>query len=288
MLLADRILLQSKRAFSVHIRKPVETLNSERHQLTRRHAWSELFHRQAVDLGKARIEDDELFVGIKHAKALRHVCQRGAKFRLGVGKRQLHPFALGDVLIDAVSPDRSTVLVLDDENAHRDVAERSVSVDHAMLELLAEVGIGCLDCCLHLDANDRGIVRMHEPPRVFGGRHRVTADRLGRRVKYLIEIVVEGEAVAQDIVFPVARARHLERVGELRLVDAKNFVLRRQTALGALQLAERPIEHSQRKRSQREIHAESEQRAQDGGEPGPVRASSENWPPRRYSRAWRR
>jgi predicted ABC-class ATPase len=53
---------------------------------------------------------------------------------------------------------------------------------------------------------------MDETLHVFGGRHRIAPDRLSGRAEDRIKLIVEREAVARDVVLPMARTRDLERI----------------------------------------------------------------------------
>ena len=74
----------------------------------------------------------------------------------GIGG-QLHPLigpfdfvegegSLGDILVDTIGAHGHPLGVLDDEKAHRDVADLPVGVKYPVVELPLEVGVGRLDC----------------------------------------------------------------------------------------------------------------------------------------------
>ncbi len=152
---------------------------------------------------------------------MRHVRQCALQFHLGGGKRHFRLLAFGDVLIDAIGLYGPCCPVFDDDEAHRGVARCSVTIEYAMFERTGEVGVICLDCRLYLAPHNLSVIRMHEPAGIVSGTHGVATDRLGGGAVDAIEVVVEGETIRLDVVFPVACAQNLERVRVFGLAGAE-------------------------------------------------------------------
>src|SRR5690606_38857405 len=85
------------------------------------------------------------------------------------------------------------------------------------------------------------------------GLHRIAAHLFPRSAEDTVEIVVEDEYVAGDVIFPAARSRDLQGVRELLLAELQTLVLNREVALALLQLADDTVEHAQRERPQHKI-----------------------------------
>ncbi len=90
-----------------------------------------------------------------------------------------------------------------------------------MIDLAAVGGIGGLQRPTDLLADDGGVVGMHEALGVAGRGHGVAAFGLGGGAQQSIELIVEGESVAGDIIFPVGQLRDAQRFGQLGLIAAR-------------------------------------------------------------------
>ncbi len=159
---------------------------------------------------------DNLHLFVDDEDSVERRFNRGGTQHFGQSELPLHPSALGDVLIDPVRFDRATARIFDDEEPHGDEPDLAVGVYDAMLDLAAEMRIGCLDGQAHLAGNHGDIVRIHEAPCILVGGHLVAAHIFCRGTEDPIEAIVEGEEVGLNVVFPMRRASQRQRIRQLR------------------------------------------------------------------------
>ena len=135
-------------------------------------------------------------------------------------------FAFSDVLIGTIPADDLAVLITLDVDAHEDVAQASVGEEDAMFYLRFEMPFRCGKGFSNFRADHGRIFWVDEAFRVFGRGHLVTADRFHIRAEDGVEVVVEGEGVLLEVVFPVTEAGDLERFSQTCFVLLDFLTLR--------------------------------------------------------------